>query len=226
MEFKDFFGIQKQEIKEDCIICQLYDLPLFAKKSEIGFFVKTAEAENATIIGLKNNFLAGDAVLHLRNSSCKKIYLFGNCGGCADVESGDILMIDKAYNFESFSKMAAHDTNPDFFTSSKELLEDFYSNNHYEDLIKTNSACVSSLLLEAEYIDWFKNNGICAIDMESSIVFSAAKKIGVKAVCFMYVADHIEKSPIGFELDEKTRKAVSCARRKLPRMILDFINGR
>lgn len=200
-------------------------MPLFSKEASNGFFVKTAYTDKVTVIGLKNNFLAGDTVLYLQNSGCKKIYLFGSCGGVGDIESGDIVMIDKAYNFESFSKMVTRDVNPDFFVSSKELSDKFYGKNLYEDLIKTNSACVSSLLLESKYVNWFKENGVCAIDMESSIVFSAAKEIGVQAVCFMYVADHIEKSPFGQTPDEKMRQRISFARKNLARMIMDFINA-
>lgn len=224
MNFKDFFGIPSCDIKNSCIICQNYDLSLFAEESLNGFFIKTANFGDATIIALKNNFLAGDAVLYLKESKCKNIFLFGSCGGCGDVESGDLLMIEKAYNFESFSKMASFDQKPDHFASSNELLAEFYKENLYEDLIKTNSACVSSLLLESKYINWFKENEVCAIDMESSIVFSAAKEIGAEAACFMYVADHIETNPLGQKLKEETKEKISLARKRLAKMILDFVN--
>lgn len=225
MKFKDFFGMTAQETKNNCIICQIYDLPLFAKESNNGFFVKTASAGNTTVIGLKNNFLAGDAVLYLKESNCKNIFLFGSCGGCGDVESGDLLIIDKAFNLESFSKMVSSGEKTEFINSSETLTSDFYGKNIYADLIKTNAACVSSLLLESRYIEWFKSNDICAVDMESSIVFSAAKEIGAEASCFMYVADHIEKDSLGQELEAKTKARISCARKKLAGMILDFSNA-
>jgi purine-nucleoside phosphorylase len=224
MKFKDFFGIHSRDVKDNCIICQNYDLPLFAKDSENGFFVKTANSGGATVIALKNSFLAGDAVLFLKESGCKRIFLFGSCGGCGDVESGDILMVDKAYNFESFSRMLSFDAKPDFFMSSRELLSAFYKKYPYEDLIKTNSACVSSLILESRYIGWFKENGVCAVDMESSIVFSSAKEIGAQAACFMYAADHIETNPAGEKIEETSKEKIARSRKKLAGMILDFIN--
>jgi purine-nucleoside phosphorylase len=225
MEFKDFFGTESQNVKQDCIICQNYDLPLFAQDSSNGFFVKTAQSGKATVIALKNNFLAGDAVLYLKNTACKNIFLFGSCGACGDVESGDLMIIDKAFNFESFSKMVSFDADPGFFPADQELVSEFYGKNRYEDMIKTNSACVSSLLLEPRYINWFKQNGVCAVDMESSIVFSAAKEIGAKAACFMYAADHIEKNPVGETLEDKLKKKISASRKKLTRMITEFINA-
>ncbi|MCL2143915.1 MAG: hypothetical protein FWH43_00245 [Endomicrobia bacterium] len=226
MEFKNFFGTLSGNIKQNCIICQSCDLSLFSNNAANGFFVKTADAANATIIALKNNFLAGDAVLYLKKTACKNIFLFGGCGGCGDIESGDLLIIDKAYNFESFSKMVSFDTNPGYFLSSEKLTSAFYKKNLYEDLIKTNSACVSSLLLESKYVKWFKENGVCAVDMESSVVFSAAKEIGVEAACFMYAADHIEKNPYGEISEDNLKKKISSGRKKLARMVTDFINAK
>ena len=222
MKFKEYFGTEPSDIKKTCILCQNYDMPLFSDSSANGFFVKSADAGSATVIALKNNFLAGDTVLYLKETKCENIILFGSCGGCGNVESGDLLMIEKAYNYESFSKMLSYDENPGYISSGEGLLRSFYSQNAYSDLIKTNSACVSSLLLEAKYINFFKKNDINAVDMESSIVFSAAKDINAAVLCLMYVADHIENNPVGEILAEKTKKKIASARKKLAQMILRF----
>lgn len=226
MKFKDFFGINQTSIKKNCIICQTYDAPLFSDKTNNGFFVKTAETDNAIIIALKNNFLAGDTVLYLKDTSCENIFLFGSCGGCGDIESGDIVMIEKAFNFESFSQMLKEPQERSFSSSSEKLLSSFYEKNPYQDLIKTNSACVSSLMLEAKYLDWFKSNGVNALDMESSIVLSAAKGIGKNAICVMYVADHIEKSPLGTKLNAAIKKQIAKARTNLAKMLINFTDER
>lgn len=224
MNFKDFFGTNINDVKENCIICQSFDLPLFSQKSSNGFFVKTACLKNTTIIALKNNFLAGDSVLLLKKSKCKKLFLFGSCGGCGDVESGDIVMIDKAYNLESFSLMLKDFKDMDFASSNKDLMDDFYKKNPYQDLIKTNSACVGSLCLEAKHLNWYKQNQINAIDMESSIVLSASKEIGIPALCLMYVADHIEKDTDFTSLNDSLKKQMANARLNLSKMILNYIN--
>lgn len=222
MKFKEYFGSASSDIKKTCIICQNYDMPLFAENAVNGFFVKSADAGNATVIALKNNFLAGDTVLYLKETKCKNIILFGSCGGCGNVASGDMLMIDKAYNYESFSNMLAFDKTSGFVSSSDQLTRSFYAKNRYGELIKTNSACVSSLLLETKYINFFKENDICAVDMESSIVFSAAADIKASVLCLMYVADHIENNPVGEKLAQRAKKKISSARKELARMILRF----
>jgi hypothetical protein len=66
MNFKTFFGIEEKDVKHNCIVCQNYDLSLFSDKTSDGLFAKCAIIENVTIISLKNNFLAGDAVLYLK----------------------------------------------------------------------------------------------------------------------------------------------------------------
>ncbi|MDR3112945.1 MAG: hypothetical protein LBU09_01035 [Endomicrobium sp.] len=208
-----------------CIICQTSDLALFSDKSENENFYKTAETENAAVIALKNNFLAGDAVLQLKNSPCKNIILFGSCGGCADVNIGDMLAIDKAYDFESFTDMLENDPSLPF---SKSLIENppFKRYNAIPPaktsvygIISTNSACVSSLILERNYIDFFKANEIRAVDMESSIVLSAAKAIRAKAFCLFYVSDLVEK-PFGCALKNEEKARVGKARKKLSEIVL------
>jgi purine-nucleoside phosphorylase len=200
--------------KKNCIICQTSDLSLFARKSENSAFYKTAEIENAALIALKNNFLAGDAVLRLKDSSCKNVILFGSCGGRANVNIGDMLIIDKAYNFESFTNMldkALSSLKPVGRYETKALALD--------KLIKTNSACVSSLILERDNIDFFKANAIGAVDMESSIVLSAAKAIGAKAFCLFYVSDRIEE-PFGSVLKNDEKANIGKARKKLSEIVL------
>lgn len=226
MNFKKFFGLSASDIKQNCIFCQNADFSLFAKdgNSAKGLFVKTANTRSATVIALKNNFLAGDAVLYLKETKCTKIFLFGSCGGCGNIEAGDLLIIDKSYNYESFSKMLAFDVNPGFISSSQKLTNSFLSKNSGASirLTKTNSACVSSLLLETRYKGLFGQKGINALDMESSIVFSAAKDIEAEVACLMYVSDHIDTNPLGKNTEEKTKRKIFFARKKLAEMITDF----
>jgi purine-nucleoside phosphorylase len=200
-----------------CIICQTSDLALFSDKSENEIFYKTAETQNAAVIALKNNFLAGDAVLRLKGSPCKNIILFGSCGGCGNVNIGDMLAINKAYNFESFTDMLGNDcaslSFPKSVTGNPPLA--FGS----ENIISTNSACVSSLVLEKKYIDFFKASKIGAVDMESSIVISAANAIGANVLCLFYVSDSVEE-PFGSTLNNDEKIKIGKARKKLSEIVL------
>lgn len=50
MNFEAFFGISKESINKNCIICQNFDISLFSSKVSKDIFVKTANIKSATII--------------------------------------------------------------------------------------------------------------------------------------------------------------------------------
>ncbi|MDR1942342.1 MAG: hypothetical protein LBQ47_08450 [Endomicrobium sp.] len=224
MNFNAFFGISKEQIKKTCILCQNADLPLFSSKSTAGLFVKTADAPKAAAIALKNNFLAGDCVLLLKDSPCKNIILFGSCGARAHIKPGDIIAVEKTYNYESFSHTLFESGLHEYGVFDKDLIELFCKKYRKEKIIKADCACVSSLVLEPELAMRFRNGGPEIFDMESSIVLSGAKKINAKALCLMYACDHIEKNPLGAPFDAKIKQKISSARKKLAELILDFCN--
>ena len=118
--------------------------------------------------------------------------------------------------------MLNFDKRAEFYQSSKEILYNFYQKNQYEYLLKTNSACTSSLKLETTFLDWFKENEISAIDMESSIILSAAQAINRNAACFMYVTDLIGKNIILTENNNLFKKRIASSRKKLAGLILRF----
>jgi purine-nucleoside phosphorylase len=222
MNFRDFFNMGAENVKRNCIICNEFDIGLFSNDIKKGLFVKTANFENCSVIALKNNFLAGDAVLYLKETQCENVMLFGSCGGCANIEIGDLVLIEKAYNFESFSDMATSNRHWTGIEASKEIFEEFYRQNRDERIIRTNSAACASLILEKKFLGFFKENNISALDMESSIIFCAAKEIGVKFGAVMYVSDHIENKPFGSVLDMKNKMELSQARKRLAKMIARF----
>jgi purine-nucleoside phosphorylase len=148
--------------------------------------------------------------------------LFGSCGEYGDLNRGDLVMIDKAYNLESFSKMLNFDKIVEYYESSKDLLYDFYKKNLYEDLIKTNSACVSSLALEVNFLDLFKEKEISAIDMESSIILAASQAINRNAACFMYVTDLIGKDIMLSKEEKSIKQRIASSRKKLADILLRF----
>ena len=224
MDFKTFFGSDAKNIKKNCIICQSFDISLFSNKVSNGLFVKSTNTKTATIIVLKNNFLAGDTILRLKDSPCENIFVFGSCGGYTKVSYGDSVIIDKAYNLESFSDMLNFKKQVNYYQSSMDLLNRFHKKNIYENLILTNSACVSSLYLETKFLDWFSKREIYAIDMESSIILSASNSIKRKAICLMYVSDIVSTNTTVFLQEKSIKQKVSNSRKNLAEMILRFCN--
>ena len=225
MQFQKLLGLSASRFPQNCIICQDFDLPLFASNARKGLFLKIARTNNAIIIALKNNFLAGDAVLALKNSACKNIFLFGPCGVYGSSKIGDMFIIESAFNLESFSKLVAAKETAIFEEEQAcpSLTQKIYSKNSAA-LMKTKSACISSLALEKNFLDFFAKNNISALDMESSIIFSAAKSIKISAACLLYASDHIEKNPIGLALSKSQKQKLSLSRKLLSKIIMGFID--
>jgi uridine phosphorylase len=221
MDFKAFFGITEKDIKHNCIICQSYDLSLFSNKISNGLFAKCSNIVNATVIALKNNFLAGDAILYLKNTVCRNIFLFGSCGGCNERSFGDMVIIDKAYNLESFSAMLNFREEPDNYESTRLLFNNFLAKNCATGIIRTNSACVSSLILEPNFLNWFKEKEISVVDMESSIIFSAAKHINKNSIALMYITDFIGQD-IATSVTIADRQKIAASRKNLGQVLEIF----
>ncbi|MDR2395094.1 MAG: hypothetical protein LBD57_00490 [Endomicrobium sp.] len=164
-------------------------------------------------------------MLRLKDSPCENIFVFGSCGGYSQVTYGDLVIIDTAYNLESFSDMLNFKKQVKYYRSSADLLYFFHKKNIYEQLTLTNSACVSSLYLEPKFLDWFSKREIYAIDMESSIILSASNSIKRKAICLMYVSDIVAPNTAMFLQEEKSiKQKVSNSRKNLTEMILRFCN--
>jgi hypothetical protein len=66
------------------------------------------------------------------------------------------------------------DKNSEYYRSSEDLLYDFYKKYFHKNLMKTNSTCVGSLVLESNFQTGLKK-GILAVDMESSVILSSSK---------------------------------------------------
>jgi nucleoside phosphorylase len=224
-----YFGIELQEIRKFCVICPVSDNTLFTSlgksKKYSGLFAKIINYEKVTIISTKNNFLVGDIVLQLKNTSCENIILFGSCGGAGDVKISDKIIVKKVFNFESFSEMLEMKRNPDSYYPSASLVGEYLLKNTKLDIQHVKCATTSSLVLEKKYKDWFSKNKINAIDMECSSVFSASCSINKKAIAMFYVTDIIGvNEPFGNDVEQAQKSAILKARHALAKSICNFIN--
>ena len=233
MNFENYFGTTPDTINKNCIICptsgdgDLFNA--FGEKIETkGFFSKVQNYARASVICTKNNLLIGDCILLLKDTACENIFLFGSCGGTGLTRIGDIVLIKKTFNYESFSEMLEMKRTPDSYYPSHSLLNEFLASLNETDsaLVKqVYGAATSSLLLEKNYMDWFEKNRVMAIDMESSAVFAAANYVNRKALCLMYVADHVSYLKPTEELNDEYKKQIIASRRHLANMIIAHINN-
>lgn len=224
--FKKFFGINPDKIKKNCLICQANDASLFigknSKTSSTGIFFKIDNSNHETVISIKNNFFIADCVLLLKETPCENIFLFGPCGILAPFKIGDKLIIEKAFNFESASAFLDFPSDAKAYYPCKTLFKKFSS---FSRLKTSACATVNSLLLEKRHIPKLKELQISSLDMETSIVFSCAEKIGKSAIAVLYATDSPEKKPFFGKLEEHEKSALKCSRKQLAQILKSFING-
>jgi purine-nucleoside phosphorylase len=227
-ELLEYFGINTEDIRKNCIICQNSDQNLFSKlgqsKTYNGFFAKINNYDKVTVISIKNNFLVGDIVLYLKETKCENVILFGSCGGCEDVLIGEHVVVKKVFNFESFSEMLEMKRNPDSYYPSTPLLNDYLSKTKSVDIKQVKCVTTNSIVLETKYKDWFQKNKINVVDMECSSVFSAASSINKKAIAIFYVTDIVgEKEPFDNKLETAEKTRIAKARKDIAASIINFI---
>ncbi|MBU2530291.1 MAG: hypothetical protein KKD35_04545 [Elusimicrobia bacterium] len=233
--FEKFFGINPTKIKKNCIICPTGDASLFTdknSKTSKGIFFKIDNLENKTIISVKNNFLISDCILLLIETPCENIFLFGPCGALTPFEIGDELLINKAYNFESTSSFLDFSSEAKAYCPDKILFDKFHSFSRLCQVpaksgtkLKTSiCATTNSLILEKLHVQKLKKLQVSSLDMEASIVFFCAKKIGKKAIATLYASDSPEKTHLFTPLNENEKKTLKASRQNLAQLLKSFIN--
>ncbi|MCX5781490.1 MAG: hypothetical protein NT145_02125 [Elusimicrobia bacterium] len=227
--FFKLFGTPKEEIKLHCIICPSNDQSLFSSnkscKQSRGLFFSVLNTSFASIISTRNNFLIGDCVLALKDTACKNIYLFGSCAGTGNMNIGDKVIVENSYSLDSFTQMTKNSNNFEVCSANKELLDKLISFGANENLMSVNCATVSSLLLEEKYLGYFAEQKISCIDMETSIVFSAAALTKKNAVSLLYVTDILSKKKFHEALSQKEKSSILNSRKSLSNLIINFIKN-
>ncbi len=223
--FNKVFGTGKEKIKKNCIILPANDRNLFnslnIKSISRGMFYNVALTDNCSLISLKYRFFAGDCILMLNETLCENIFLFGSCGGLKG-EVGEKVVVEKSLNLESFSRFLNTDDlkNFNFYYPDKKLLENFLSFIGYNDFAVYTSATVSSLVLEEKLSDF----AIDCVDMESSMVFSAAAEVKRKAIALFYVTDVVGKLNFYNRYDRETREKIKGSRKSIAEKLIKFID--
>lgn len=225
--FHDLFGIGAEEVRRTCVVCPVNDEELFCGPGEHGrhrgLLFRAAQTAGITVLSAKNNFLVGDCVLHLKDTPCRNIFLFGSCAGCGEAAVGDQVLVQRAFSLESFTEMAHFKSKPDICMPDEALNTRFLSDFGGQGVRCQVCATVGSVALESSYHSWFLKNRVSCIDMESSIVFSAANYIKRRAMALLYVTDLIQGPAFNEPMPAAARDKVLASRRGLAAMLTAFI---
>lgn len=230
--FEALFGIKESKIKNTCML-----LPILAKDIAGELNVKKFSKGKLYSSGNSHSFTAihtglgpallGDTVLHLANTSCQNIILFGSCGLVKekqDLDVGSLVVPYKCHASESFSDMLLkYEKDWDVFYSTPSLTEDFLETNKKLDIKKVACATLGSLKLEENRVALFEEKDIQVVDMECSAFFSASKHIGKNAMAFFYITDIINKKPFYRKIGSEEHLSLSSSIKSATRILCDFI---
>jgi purine-nucleoside phosphorylase len=230
-QFEALFGIKSSSIKKNCIL-----LPMLPKgilnEFKIGNFKSgklygTGDNDDFTLIhtGMGAGF-TGDAVLHLKESPCENVILFGSCGlvkARNGLSIGSLVSPAKCYANESFTDLLLEkNIEPKVFYAQDKFLGDFLAAGEKMGLKKVNCSTLASLKLEEQMVDSFIEKGIDVVDMECSAFLSAAAFSRLNAIACFYVSDIIKDMPFYLGLDPDSKSALFSAIKDAAGLICEF----
>ncbi|MFT7538713.1 MAG: nucleoside phosphorylase [Lysobacterales bacterium] len=196
--FQDLFGIPETEVRTTCILAPflykgvLQDLTV--GKLHKGVRFSSASTDQFTFIHTNIGATqVGDCILHLKETDCTDVILYGACGSVLDDSSttiGTIVTPNKAYSFESFSQLLTNDYfEPDCFLADKSLLVKF-------DTQQMSCASFGSLNLEQKYLKQLKDMSVNVVDMETSAFYAACQQTNLNGIALLYVTDFLSKANV------------------------------
>lgn len=224
--FQKLFSVSKKDIKEDVIITPFLKLEYFIrnKGSKINkgflFEVLTEKYFNVVKVGLGST-LVGDCIVYLKDTACKRLYFIGSCGIISNFKIGDLVIVNKALSWESFSEILGHNPAHFFINSDNNLLGKFSELN--KDIKKANLATLGSLSLQEKIAPSLRRQEIDVVDMEVSSFLSAAKYLRLQSLALLYATDIIPSKPFFRDLNSKEKEAIKSSRQRAIALICDFI---
>ncbi|HAH08438.1 MAG TPA: hypothetical protein DCM05_18245 [Elusimicrobia bacterium] len=214
--FKKLFGVEKADIQPDCILTPLDETSLFPGERARGDYFSVTQLPGASVLGTRYSLLAGDCVLHLKDTPCRRLILFNCCGGIG-LPIGASLLVRKAYDFEGFSAMLEGRSGAVSCEGDAGLAQRFAG------LREGVCATVGSLALEEAHLSRFRELGVDCLDMECSAVFSAARAAGIRAAALFYVSNRVPDKPWHEQLDAPEIAALGQARKGLAAKLLEAL---
>lgn len=233
-QIESLFGVPSKYIHPTCILA-----PFLPKGMVEGLQVKEFVKGRPFSVGLSDHFTlvhtnvgapwVGDAVLHLKETPCNNLILFGTCGAVmktAEIDLGSILIPGESYNFESFSQMLIpHSHANEAYTAEISLLEKVAAALPSDVVRDVRCASVGSIQLEAAYLNKFRELNVDVVDMECSAFYCAAQKTQTPAAALFYVTDIIGVHPNPFQrLQGDEQKRLEQTQKTIIKYLLTLAN--
>jgi purine-nucleoside phosphorylase len=234
--FKFCFGCDPSFFTETAVITPVFPLRRFKEYGEAvkdfkgrvysGAVLKRGNG-NVTVIhcGVGDR-LTGDAVLLLENTPVRNLIFAGSCGGLKDCRIGDIVLCEKAFNGEGFSRYWAKDFEMEKVLDSGSLIpadEEFTERARAFSSKAGDIFTIGSLVAEEKGdVGKIEKKGFIGIDLELSAVYKAARVIGRKAAGLLFVSDLPLKKPLGEDFTAEEKEAYRKGLEKVIGSVMEF----
>jgi purine-nucleoside phosphorylase len=222
--FQKLFAVSPDEVRENVIVTPFLKLEYFKinGKSKKGFLFEVLNEDDFSVIktGVGASFV-GDALMYLKETKAKRVYFIGSCGVNADLNIGDLVLVGKVLNLESFSDILNNKTNNYLLNTDNGLYKEFLREN--KGVRKVNLATVGSLSLQEDILPLLNKYKIDAVDMEVSAFVNAASFLKFSHLVLLYVTDILKSKPFHRDLTSKERLVIQESRQKAISLICEFI---
>jgi purine-nucleoside phosphorylase len=231
--FEALFGIKTSSVKKNCIL-----MPVVAKgilhefkvdRFSPGRLYTCTGNDDFTVIrtGIGQTFTA-DAVLYLKDTPCRRVFLFGSCGLVKERQGlsiGNLVSPARCWGFESFySMLSEHGLSDKVFYPDRSLFGNVIKAGKPFGIQEVDCATVASLKLEEERQQMFARRGIDVVDMECSAFFAAAAYADLKAATLFYITDIIKIRPFYAALPCRIKAKVDVSLRTVARFLCTYIS--
>jgi len=183
--------------------------------------------------------LLGDAILLLKEAGVNSVIFAGSCGGLKDVSIGDIIVCEKAFNGEGFTRhfnessdISAMLDDPEWVAADKGLAEtcDKIINEKSGPGTQCKKGLIfttGSLLVETDdNLELLRREGFTGIEMELSAVYGAAGMAGIRAAAVLYVSDLPGEKPLWDPLGAEDKLLYSNGFNELVKMSIECISDK
>ncbi len=226
--------IPLKKFKEHC-----HELSSFKGRFYSGFTAEQYGCNFGVVYCGVGDRLLGDAILLLEEAGGDSVIFAGSCGGLKDVAIGDIVICEKAFNGEGFTRHLKEDSDirailndPQWGYADKALgdvCKKIIDQQSGPDIKceKGSIFTTGSLLVETdENLNILREEGFTGIEMEVSAVYGAAATAGIKAVAILYVSDLPGEKELWELLNDAQKLRYDKGFRQLVRMSVECITGK
>jgi purine-nucleoside phosphorylase len=168
----------------------------------------------------------GDLVLWLKDM-VRTVMLVGSVGTLSgELQIGDYFIPDTAIDGEGFTHYHLQNPSQRFLTANQVRLTDNMRSKCGRFTVKRGTVyTIGSLYAEQDtmFLEFLKNQGVSALDMETSAFYTAAQKAGIDALAFHYVSDRPLEKPFYEKLSNEDQLRLNYAVEGFPKTVLDVL---